>query len=142
MRAVLIYENTPAKASEAPQYWPSSSKLSRPRDRYALVMLAHPNCPCTRASLAELEIIVAKSQGKVAAFVLFSKPGASVSEIHESPLWRKATEIPDVLAVYNDRGMESRQFNGVVSGQTDALRPGRTPCFHWRHYERSRASRR
>jgi len=117
-RYLLIYENTAAQAAQAPESWPSKSKLVRPHDRFTLVMLAHPNCPCTRASLAELEIVMAQLQGKVKAFVLFSKPSATEDEVRQSSLWKKAASVPNVSAVYDTEGLESHVFQGEVSGQT------------------------
>jgi hypothetical protein len=81
-------------------------------------MLAHPNCPCTRASLAELEILLAKLQGKLSAFVVFSKPEAGMAEVQRSELWKKAAAMPDVSVVYDGQGVETRKFGGQVSGQT------------------------
>src|SRR5436190_789460 len=56
-RTLLNYENTSGTPANAPSQWPSNSRIARPDSKFALVMLAHPNCPCTRASLAELEIL-------------------------------------------------------------------------------------
>src|SRR5690349_6085353 len=75
-RTLLNYENSPGAPANAPSLWPSNSRIARHESKFTLVMLAHPNCPCTRASLAELEILMAKLQGKLKAFVVFSKPAA------------------------------------------------------------------
>src|SRR5215204_4501233 len=48
------YDNTPGSAAHAPDAWPDLSALARATDRPTLVMLAHPHCTCTRASLGEL----------------------------------------------------------------------------------------
>ena len=45
------YDNTPGKAAAAPGQWPASTTLVRASDRPTLVMLAHPHCTCTRASM-------------------------------------------------------------------------------------------
>src|SRR5689334_13049963 len=91
-RTLLNYENTPANA---PSRWPSGSRIVRPNFKFTLVMLAHPNCPCTRASLAELDILLAKLHGKLAAFVVFSKPESSATEVTGSDLWKIAAAMPD-----------------------------------------------
>src|ERR1043165_3075290 len=92
-RSLLNYENTPGAPATAPSRWPSSSRLARRGGRFALVMLAHPSCPCTRASLAELEVLMAKLQGKLDTFVVFSKPETSAEEIYRSELDRKSTRL-------------------------------------------------
>jgi hypothetical protein len=117
-RTLLNYEYAPGPAATAPSHWPANSSLARRESKFTLVMLVHPNCPCTRASLAELEILMAKLHGKLAAFVVFSKPGAGAAEIHDSDLWKKAKTIPDVVAVHDGHGVETGKFGGQVSGQT------------------------
>lgn len=117
-RALLNYESTAGTPGAPPAHWPSDSGIARSNEKFTLLMLAHPYCPCTRASLAELEIVMAQLQGKLLAFVLFSKPGASAAEIQESDLWKKAAIIPDVSALYDDHAAETEKFGGQVSGQT------------------------
>lgn len=117
-RTLLNYEGTPGTPGTPPSQWPAKSHIVRPNNKFTLVILAHPNCPCTRASLAELEIVMAHTQGNLAAFILFSKPTASAAEVRESDLWRKAAIIPGVSVLYDNGGAEAEQFGGQVSGQT------------------------
>jgi glyoxylase-like metal-dependent hydrolase (beta-lactamase superfamily II) len=86
-------------------------------------MLAHPNCPCTRASLAELEILTAKLQGRLSAFVLFSRPAATADDVRTSGLWKRAAGIPGVSVQFDEAGLETAQFGGLVSGQTIVYDP-------------------
>jgi hypothetical protein len=37
-------------------------------------MAIHPHCPCSRASIGELSILMAHSRGRLAAFVVFVEP--------------------------------------------------------------------
>ena len=116
-RSLLRYENTPGEAGDPLRNWPRESRLLRPADRFALVLFAHPNCPCTRASLAELEILMARLKGRVAAFVRFRKPEANLSEVQSSDLWKKASSIPGVSAGFDANGLDVRQFGAETSGQ-------------------------
>ena len=43
-----------------------------------LVMFVHPRCPCTRASIAELERVVAQSGGTVKPRIVFSLPDGAI----------------------------------------------------------------
>ncbi len=117
-RVLLVYENTAAQAAQAPERWPSHTPLLRRDNRFTLVLLAHPDCPCTRASLAELEIAMSQLEGRLAAFVIFTKTGASAEQIAESGLWRKAASIPGVSVFYDAGGRETDRFGGQASGQT------------------------
>ena len=112
------YENTPGKAAEPPREWPADSKILPARDHATLVMLAHPHCPCTRATIGELASIMAHSQGRLTAYVLFLKPTGFSEEWEKSDLWQSAASIPGVTAVIDDEGAEANRFHAATSGQT------------------------
>ena len=112
------YENTPGKAAEPPKQWPADSKILPARDHATLVMLAHPHCPCTRATIGELASIMAHSQGRLTAYVLFLKPTGFSEEWEKSDLWQSAASIPGVTAVIDDEGAEANRFHAATSGQT------------------------
>src|SRR5262245_18993127 len=59
--ALWRYDNTPGEAAHAPAAWPSPT-LARATDRPTLVMLAHPRCTCTEASLGELAEVIARAR--------------------------------------------------------------------------------
>lgn len=116
--ALLRYENTPGRPGGAPPHWPPDSAISRSTSQYTLVMLAHPNCPCTRASVAEMEVLMTRFGGRLTAYVLFSKPGAEAPEVRGTDRWKRAEAIPGVSVVYDRGGLEAKRFGGEVSGQT------------------------
>ena len=115
---LLNYESTPGAVAEAPDNWPSGSVVPRSADRATLVMLAHPHCPCTQASIAELAQIMADGQGKVNAHVLFLKPSDSGADWDDTPLRTNAAAIPGVTVVTDIDGTEARRFGAETSGQT------------------------
>ena len=112
------YENTPGKAAQPPPQWPADSKIQPAGDHATLVMLAHPHCPCTRATIGELASIMAHSQGRLTAYVLFLKPAGFSEDWEKSDLWRSAASIPGVSAVIDDEGAEANRFHAATSGQT------------------------
>jgi hypothetical protein len=122
-RTLLIYESTPGAAGNIALKWPAKSRIVPGHNRYTLVMLAHPNCPCTRASIAELDVLMAQVQGKLDAFVLFSKPGAKPDEMRSSANWQKAAGIPGVAVRSDETGFETEQFGGLISGETVVYDP-------------------
>lgn len=117
LRSLFQYENTPGPVGAISQEWPNT-QIERATDRPTLVMLAHPRCPCTVASIAELAQIMARLQGKVAAFVLFIKPKESGSDWEETNLRRSAETIPGVKVVFDPDGVEARRFGAETSGHT------------------------
>lgn len=113
---LALYETAPGDSGAAPAVWPQASALPAPEERPALVVLAHPQCPCTRASIAELERLMREVHGRTDAYVLFLHPETESEEWVESDLWRRAAAIPGVRAVRDPGGDEARRFGAATSG--------------------------
>jgi hypothetical protein len=117
--AVLwAYDNAPGEGAHAPATWPADTALARSDERPTLVVLAHPQCSCTRASLAELGEVLARATIRPKAYVLFLKPTGFSDEWAVSDLWRTAAALPGVTVVRDDDGAEARRFGASTSGQT------------------------
>jgi hypothetical protein len=112
------YENTPGVSAKPPMVWPADSRIQRARDRATLVIIAHPHCPCTRATVGELAAIMAHAQGRLNAYVLFLKPAGFSEDWERTDLWHSAASIPGVSVLDDDGGAEARRFNSSTSGQT------------------------
>jgi hypothetical protein len=115
--SLFQYENTPGPVGVLSQEWPNT-QIERANDRPTLVMVAHPRCPCTVASVAELARIMARLQGKVAACVLLVKPNESGPDWEETSLRRSAEAIPGVKVIFDRNGVEARRFGAETSGHT------------------------
>lgn len=112
------YESTPGVAAATPERWPTDSRIKPDADRATLVMLAHPHCPCTRASIGELARLMTQAQGRVTAYVLFVKPSNFSGDWVQTELWESAASIPGVTPVLDDEGVEAGRFHAATSGQT------------------------
>lgn len=111
------YENTPAAETHSAVSWPSNTPMSLTTGRPTLVLAVHPQCPCSRASLAELATIVGRAQGRFAAHVLFYKPQDAAPDWEKTDLWRAAGEIPGVSRWTDDEGRLAKGFGATTSGQ-------------------------
>jgi hypothetical protein len=80
-------------------------------------MAVHPHCPCSRASIGELAILMAHSGGRIAGFVIFVEPPGFGESWTKSDLWSSAGLIPGVIRII-DRGSEANLFRAATSGQT------------------------
>jgi len=109
------YESRPGAANDPPAQWPSESAIHR-EGRPIVVMIAHPYCPCTRASVGELALLMASLSSRVDAVVLFSMPDGDVAGWAESDLWQSAAAIPGVSVVADRDGSEARRFRAATSG--------------------------
>lgn len=113
------YENTPgAKASFTPSAFPAESDILKDGARPTLLLFAHPHCPCTRASLAELSRLMTVARGRAAAHVLFIKPAGASGDWVASDLWASAESIPGVRVAADEGGREAARFGAGTSGLT------------------------
>ena len=112
------YENRPGPTTTPPAQWPSDSRIHFATDRATLVIMAHPHCPCSRASIGELARLMAQAQGRVTAYALFLKPEGAYDDWEKTDLWQSAASIPGVNVVDDDGGAEARRFHAMTSGQT------------------------
>ena len=117
LRMILIYENTPGRSAVSSEEWPADSEISRTPGLPTLVTMVHPHCPCSRASVGELAILMTRAQGLVNANVVFVKPKGFPEEWEKTDLWNSAAMIPGVKVRGDDEGVEARRFGSRTSGQ-------------------------
>jgi hypothetical protein len=117
MALVWRYKATPGTPADAPAQWPAPSAIPRTPGRPQLVMFAHPECPCTRASLEELSVIMSRVRGKVDASVLFIRPRGVEAGWEDTATRRRAEAIPGVSVRVDVDGREAERFGARVSGQ-------------------------
>ena len=113
------YKLRPGEAEGAPAVWPSESRIPRRQDRATLVLFAHPQCPCTRASVAELARLMARFDDRLAADVVFLRPSDVGADWDHTDLWPRASAIRGVTTVRDDDGVEAARFRASTSGVTD-----------------------
>jgi len=126
---LLKYESTPGRTGAVPASWPNGSIVSLSKNRPTLIMIAHPYCPCTRASMDELERVMAQAYSKVDTYVLFYTPadsnpgGAAQPPWENSELRRRAMKIPGVTVLSDVNGAEAHRFGAETSGHTFLFDP-------------------
>ena len=114
--AILKYENRPGETNAALSKWPAQTALPVNQNLPTLVLFAHPKCPCTRATIGELALLMARCSKKVTATVIFTKPKDVDDNWIETGLWRSAAAIPGVTVLRDDAGVEARRFGALTSG--------------------------
>jgi hypothetical protein len=114
---LLHYELSPGEPAASTPTWPLDTHLSRAPGVFQLLVFAHPQCPCTRATIAELAVLMARCSNRLAATVLFVKPAHMPEEWTATDLCRAAAVIPGVTTVCDDAGVEATRFGARTSGQ-------------------------
>lgn len=118
LAVVWQHQNGPGTAAIAPPEWPVDTALSRAADRPTLVLLAHPQCSCTRASIGELAEALARTTAKPRTFVVFLKPSTMPDGWEKTDLWQAAAALPDTTVLKDEDGLEAQRFGAATSGQT------------------------
>jgi hypothetical protein len=120
---VWDYEGAGGSAGNAPKQWVSGTSIPLDASRDTLIMFAHPKCPCTRASLEELNRLLARSKGRIAARVLFYRPAGSAANWSRTELWRDAAAIPGVSVQDDIDDTLARKFGAETSGYVLVYNP-------------------
>jgi hypothetical protein len=128
-RTLFRYETTPGRVGTIFSKWPTESAVPRQTDKPTLLMVAHPHCPCTRASIGELAQVMAHAIGKVNAYVLFVKPAGAGPDWDDTDLRRSAAAIPGVTVFTDENGTEAARFGAETSGHTLVFDPDGTLVF-------------
>jgi hypothetical protein len=127
---MVAYANTPGETGAAPVHWPETSGLTHNPERPTLVMFIHPHCPCSRASVGELALLMAHCQGRVEAHVFFVRPAGMTTEWVQTDTWREASRIPGVTVYCDDGEREARRFGAETSGVTELFDAQGRLLFH------------
>jgi hypothetical protein len=117
-RVMMNYDYTAAAAGAPPEKWPVVTSVAHAPGLASLVVVAHPHCPCSRATVEELARLMALLQNKATATVIFVRPSGFSQEWEMTDLWRDAARIPGVAVLSDLNGVEASRFGAQTSGQT------------------------
>ncbi|MCF7785058.1 MAG: hypothetical protein K9N47_02995 [Prosthecobacter sp.] len=112
------YSQTAGATGNPPAQWPETSRVQRDPGQSQLILFLHPRCPCSRATLGELEQLVAHCRGLFSAQVWFIQPEGMDEDWSKTDLWHAAAAIPGVQVNVDYQGEEALRFQAVTSGQT------------------------
>ena len=116
--AVRRFETTPGLPASAPRAWPATTAVARTAGTWSLVMLVHPHCSCSRASVSELAEIVEKVPRNVQTTVLVYRPHQMKAGWERTNVVDAATRIRRAKVMLDVDGAQARIFGGFTSGQT------------------------
>ncbi len=118
--AAMRYESTPGRAaSNVPPLGPSQER------EWTSVMVAHPQCPCTTASLRALRSVMAKHSGVLSCRIVFA--GARPADVSKN--MEVANSIPGATVEWMKADEAERVYHAYTSGQTFIYRPSGQLAF-------------
>jgi hypothetical protein len=109
-----------AVAVTAVDRWPGDTSLTYDRDRPALLLFLHPKCPCSRATLAELDRLLANNPEPTAK-ALQLMIVATVPQNADEAWWdtgtiAKSNALPGARVFIDRAGREAARFGATTSG--------------------------
>jgi len=96
--------------------WPAKSALNCDAERSTLFLFAHPQCPCTRASLESVMRLQARCHGRLKVTIVFVEPSGAAFDSADSPILAAARDIPGADVHVDPDCSEARRFGVRTSG--------------------------
>lgn len=118
LEAIRRFESTPGLAADARAVWPASTRVAHAANASTLVMLIHPHCSCSRASIKELGEIIEKSPRSMQTYVLVYRPSDAKPGWEDTEVTRAAHRLLRTRVVIDADGTDAKRFGGFTSGQT------------------------
>jgi hypothetical protein len=120
MKWMAHYSFTPGHAGRPLADWPAPDWPLAAAGFTAVISL-HPECPCSRATLEELDSILLRSGSAIEAILIFADD-ISGKPAKESDLYRRAAALPRTRLVSDASGVHLRRFAFQTSGETRLYR--------------------
>ena len=115
--AVYYHEHSPSVNAAAPARWQEAGKLVRSETKPTLLVFLHPHCPCSRATVSELEKLTARTRESLSVGVIFLHPDEVPPDWHQTALCNQAFRIPGVRLIDDVCCRVTQQFGVSTSGQ-------------------------
>lgn len=113
---VSRFEVTSGDTSALPEHWPAETPLPLDQEKDTLLVFANPRS-CTRSNIEELNRLLAKCDGQVAAHILFFSPASRPAEWLMTDSWRRAKAMRGVGVHMDVDGALASQFGAEVPGE-------------------------
>jgi hypothetical protein len=115
---LLAYQSKAGKEAAAVEMWPKDSALPRTADGATVIMFMHPQCPCSTASLNELDHVSAKVGSSFRAVVVIEQPHYMDAAWSNSAHAKHSARLRGVTTVFDRGQLEASRFGATTSGDT------------------------
>lgn len=117
--AILEQEEfTPVPTASVVAGFPKDSTIPLASGKPTLILFLHPHCPCSSATLHELDRVLAETQSKLSTIIVFTIPKGEPDGWEQGGLWKSAAAMPGVIVLRDQDGVEARRFGVNGSGHT------------------------
>lgn len=129
MLCLVNYSTEPGSIKADVVRWPSESQVPRSANRFRLIVFSHPHCPCTKASLRQLQRVLPMAIAPVDCCVIFVAESLQW-KVEDSKLWQRAKQIKGVDLVKSEDLSEVHAFGASVSGEAFLFAPQGELLYH------------
>lgn len=112
----LTYQATSGAPTQAHAVWPTGLPMTLDPERATLLLTLHPHCPCSRATLAELDRLLLRWSEALRIHVFVYTDPTLGNDWYETDLWRHAASIPGVAMHADLLGENAHRLGAHVSG--------------------------
>ena len=120
----------PGNSGSPKSDWPEASGLQRNSGGFTLVVALHPECPCSQATLEELDSIVTQCSNQLSVRVICMPYDDLAEPVERSRIWLRAKRISGITVIRDSLGAEVRRFDARTSGETRLYGPEGELLFH------------
>ncbi|MDB6059501.1 MAG: hypothetical protein JWO95_3345 [Verrucomicrobiales bacterium] len=113
---LISLDNSAGPQAMAGMEFPKVQEVQLDSHRCTLLLFAHPKCPCTRATIGELNRLLTRCTTNVAVHVFFLRPSTETEDWSQTDLWRSAGSIPGVQVHLDTDGAIAATFGASTSG--------------------------
>jgi hypothetical protein len=114
--ALQLHGASPGQGGRVVELWPDQSRIPLTSGRPTLVIAAHPLCPCTRATIAELTRVLTRCAGKVEVYILILLPERAGHNWGPTDGLGRLGTMPGVHLIDDPGGEEAARFGARTSG--------------------------
>ncbi|MEM7228791.1 MAG: hypothetical protein AAF432_08245 [Planctomycetota bacterium] len=123
------YSTVPGATAATPATWPVAANLTPATSTTTVILFAHPHCPCTLATFAELRRALAHAPADVRTTVVFGRPADAQDDWAHGRLWTLVSSANDIDFRIDPDGVEAATFGAKTSGHCLVYAPDGTLRF-------------
>jgi hypothetical protein len=117
--SMVFYSMAPAKSAISAGAFPVQSSLAK-GSGLTLITFLHPRCPCSRATVSELEELLSQSKfsTNLTIYAVVSQPRGCSADFTQGAILDSLSSMPNVQLTIDKDDVESQRFGARTSGQT------------------------
>jgi hypothetical protein len=124
------YQWKPGGKGAAPAVWPERVSIAPTPGKFNLVLSLHPHCPCSAATIEELNRILAHTAQALRVHILLYSPADADKAWSHTSLVATAEQFPNTSVAVDTDGQQAARFGAKTSGDVQLYAPDGKLLFH------------